>query len=185
MGSQSSSAQRAANGDSGVGEPSAYLDDEILKGVTFLEVAVFSCPLPTQHWIEFGRWNPVGLLVLAPLWSYHVCGAAEHWWFVARSADHQYYYAAEFCADQGNNVIIAQAFRGLSAAVNMGLQYPSAKWWLAREWKTCFAPHSKLDLDGLALASPCASAPYSWLDNNCQHFALTLYDGVAARAEAS
>ena len=27
-----------------------------------------------------GRWNPISLLIFAPLWSYHTAGAADHWY---------------------------------------------------------------------------------------------------------
>ncbi|CAJ1366287.1 unnamed protein product [Effrenium voratum] len=124
------------------------------------------------------RWNPVSLLFLVPAWSYHVSGPADHWWFVARSANNMYFYAAQFCMDEsGKNHVSGCVYLGLCAAVASGLQYPEAQWWFAREWAPCRKPRSKKELDRLLLNNPSAMLPYSWMDNNCQHFAVNLYEG--------
>merc|ERR1719464_369945 len=189
MGSTSSSgvsqASSLASSSRGQGQlyvtlpPGVRLDDSEVDGVDFVEKAVLACPLPAKVWIEFGRWNPVSLLVLAPAWSYHLSGPADHWWFVARSANHMYYYVAQFCSDNGKNHVSGYAFLGMWAAIASGLQYPEAKWWYAREWAPCTRPRCKEELDKIVLQNPAVSAPYSWVDNNCQHFAVHLYEGAS------
>merc|ERR550532_4004893 len=155
--------------------PGVRLDDSEVEGVEFVEKSVLACPLPAKAWIELGRWNPVSLLLLAPAWSYHLSGPADHWWFVARSSNHMYYYVAQFCSDNGKNHVSGYAFLGMWAAIASGLQYPEAKWWYAREWMPCERPRVKDELDKLVLHNPAVSAPYSWVDNNCQHFAVHLH----------
>mmetsp|Transcript_109348 Transcript_109348/g.217195 ORF Transcript_109348/g.217195 Transcript_109348/m.217195 type:complete len:202 (-) Transcript_109348:51-656(-) len=157
--------------------PGVRLDDAEVEGVLFVEKAILACPLPAKAWIELGRWNPVSLLLLAPAWSYHVSGPADHWWFVTRSANHMYYYIAQFCCDGGRNHVSGCAFLGMWAAITSGLQYPDARWWYAREWTNCALPRSKTELDNLVVNNPVVAAPYSWIDNNCQHFAVELYEG--------
>ncbi|CAK8989451.1 Putative transporter svop-1 [Durusdinium trenchii] len=135
-------------------------------------------PERIQAWIELGRWNPVSLLFLVPAWSYQVSGPADHWWFVARSANNMYFYAAQFCMDEsGKNHVTGSVYLGLPGAVASGLQYPEANCWLAREWAPCRKPRAKRDLDRLLMSNPSAQIPYSWMDNNCQHFAVNLYEG--------
>ncbi|CAE7583424.1 unnamed protein product [Symbiodinium sp. CCMP2592] len=157
--------------------PGVRLEDSEVKNICFVEKAILACPLPQKAWIELGRWNPISLALLAPAWSYQIAGTADHWWFVARSADNMYYYAAQFCVDQtGKNHITGLAYLGMWAAIACGLQYPEAKWWFARDWAPCEHPRKKRDLDRLLQRNPSASHPYSWMDNNCQHFAMNLYD---------
>merc|ERR1712032_680053 len=119
------------------------------------------------------------LLVLAPAWSYSVSGTADHWWFVARSASRMYYYVSQFFAEKDDRgcAVTGEAYLGMWAAVLSGLQYPQLRWWYAREWKDCVQPRTKVDLDKLIQLNPSGSKPYSWVDNNCQHFAEILYDG--------
>ncbi|CAJ1404312.1 unnamed protein product [Effrenium voratum] len=165
-------------GEVGLVPPGLRLEDYEVQNVVFVEKAVFACPLPGKAWIELGRWNPVSLLFLVPAWSYHVSGPADHWWFVARSANNMYFYAAQFCMDEsGKNHVSGCVYLGLCAAVASGLQYPEAQWWFAREWAPCRKPRSKKELDRLLLNNPSAMLPYSWMDNNCQHFAVNLYEG--------
>jgi len=173
--------------------PGVCLEDNEIAGVEFTEKAIFASPLPAKMWIEIGRWNPVSLLLLAPAWSYTVSGTADHWWFVARSANHMYYYVAQFCADCSydedddedddpastkHNHVSGLAFLGMWAAVATGLQYPEAQWWHARTWKQCNKPRQKVDLDRLIRLNPAVKLPYSWVDNNCQHFCVYLYEGL-------
>lgn len=148
----------------------------------FTEKAVLACPLPAKAWIELGRWNPVSLLLLAPAWSYQMSGSADHWWFVARSTNHMYYYVAQFCSDNGKNHVSGNAFLGLWAAIASGLQYPEARWWYARDWEPCVRPRRKVELDKVILLNPTVSLPYSWVDNNCQHFAVHLQEGESPYA---
>eukprot|EP00913_Durusdinium_trenchii_P026176 g24557.t1 len=149
---------------------------ELIKRTTrvlFVEKAIFACPLPGKAWIELGRWNPVSLLFLVPAWSYQVSGPADHW-----SANNMYFYAAQFCMDEsGKNHVTGSVYLGLPGAVASGLQYPEANCWLAREWAPCRKPRAKRDLDRLLMSNPSAQIPYSWMDNNCQHFAVNLYEG--------
>uniref|UniRef100_A0A7S4VTC9 LRAT domain-containing protein n=1 Tax=Alexandrium monilatum TaxID=311494 RepID=A0A7S4VTC9_9DINO len=177
--SASSRTSSGAAGQHAALPPGVRLDDSEVQGVEFVEKSVLACPLPAKAWIELGRWNPVSLLMLAPVWSYHLSGPADHWWFVARSSDHTYYYVAQFCASNGENHITGYAFLGMWAAIASGLQYPEANWWYAREWRPCERPRCKEDLDGLVLQNPAVEFPYSWVDNNCQHFAVHLYEGAA------
>ncbi|CAE7469488.1 unnamed protein product [Symbiodinium natans] len=156
--------------------PGVRLEDFEVRNVLFTEKAILACPLPAKAWIELGRWNPLSLALLAPAWSYHISGSADHWWFVARSADRMYYYAAQFCVDHaGKNHVTGLTYLGMWAAIAFGLQYPEAKWWFARDWVPCKHIRKKRDLDRLLLGNPSASYPYSWIDNNCQHFAMNLY----------
>ena len=97
--------------------------------IVFDEKAMFACPLPMKRLLEFGRWNPVSLLMLAPLWSYKVAGSADHWLFVARCANKQYYYAAQFFIRDGESHVAAVVCKGLPSAVNDGLQYSGSTWW--------------------------------------------------------
>merc|ERR1712039_967409 len=126
---------------------------------------------------ELGRWNPFSLALLAPAWSYHLAGPADHWWFVARSEDRMYFYVAQFCSDNGKNHVTGCVLSGLCAAVAYGLQYTDAKWWYARDWKPTERARSKADLDRLVITNPAVAFPYSWVHNNCQHFACLLYEG--------
>jgi len=157
------------------------LESHEVAGVEFTEKAIFASPLPAKVLIEIGRWNPVSLLLLAPAWSYTVSGTADHWWFVARCADHTFYYAAQFCADchYQHNHVSGVALLGMEAAVTIGLQYPDARWWHARTWKECTEPRQKIDLDRLIHLNPSVALPYSWVDNNCQHFCVLLSEGLA------
>jgi len=134
--------------------PGVRLHDWEVEGVQFVEKAIVASPLPMKALIEFGRWNPVSLLLLAPAWSYHVSGSADHWWFIARSKDKMYYYAAQFCADNGQNHVTGHAFLGLWATISSGLQYEGANWWYARDWVPCTQPRSKRALDCLVIQNP-------------------------------
>mmetsp|Transcript_6514 Transcript_6514/g.15003 ORF Transcript_6514/g.15003 Transcript_6514/m.15003 type:complete len:192 (+) Transcript_6514:74-649(+) len=158
--------------------PGVRLEESEVAHLLFVEKTILACPLPGKAWIELGRWNPISLVLLAPAWSYHISGPADHWWFVARSRDHMHYYAAQFCVDQtGKNRITGQVYLGIWAAIAFGLQYPEASWWFAREWTACAEARTKRDFDRLLLKNPAANRPYSWIDNNCQHFAVQLYEG--------
>ena len=89
-----------------------------------------------------------------------------------------------FCTDDvaGENVAVGQAFLGMWAAIASGLQYPEAKWWYAREWAPCAELRSKRELDELVAQNPCCALKYSWMHNNCQHFAVHLYEGEQPHA---
>jgi len=148
--------------------------------VYFVEKAIFACPLAAKPLIELGRWNPISLALLAPLWSYQVLGGSDHWWFVARSADRLYYYITQFGTHKGINHASSSAQIGLDAAITGGLQYSNARWWYARPWTCCQKRRTKRDLDDLVTKNPAIHSPYSWFDNNCQHFALNLHEGVGS-----
>eukprot|EP00929_Paragymnodinium_shiwhaense_P013996 TRINITY_DN121852_c0_g1_i1.p1 TRINITY_DN121852_c0_g1~~TRINITY_DN121852_c0_g1_i1.p1 ORF type:complete len:197 (-),score=7.31 TRINITY_DN121852_c0_g1_i1:219-809(-) len=154
------------------------LPDAEVEHVHFTEKAILACPLQAKAWIELGRWNPISLLLLAPAWSYHLSGPADHWWFVARSACHMYYYVAQFCSDNGRNDVSGVAYLGMWAAISCGLQYPEAQWWYARDWTPCNEPKTKRELDRIVQLNPSCSYRYSWIDNNCQHFAVNMYEGT-------
>jgi len=166
----------------GDGSGEHWLNDWEVEGVEFTEKSILASPLAAKSLIELGRWNPISLLVLAPVWSYNVSGAADHWWFVARSENKDFYYVAQFCQDEGKNHVSGYVFQGMDAAVSFGRQYEDAQWWHVREWKPCLAPRPKEDLDKLALLNPAVSSPYSWAANNCQHFAIHLYEGDGMHA---
>jgi len=153
------------------------LHGDDLDDIHFIEKAILASPLPTKPWLELGRWNPLSMLILTPVWSYVTIGGADHWWFVARNALHTHYYVAQFCLDNGNNCVSGSVFDCISAAVKYGLQYPGADWWYAREWVSCTKPRGRNELDELVNANPIGQKPYSWVDNNCQHFALSLQEG--------
>merc|ERR1712232_594165 len=127
-------------------------------------------------WAEVGRWNPLSLILLAPVWSYRVSGSADHWWFVSRSRDQKHYYSATFCLKDGKSHISALTSRSFAVIINQGLQYPGSRWWKTRGWSKCQSPRSKIDLDGLVQETPIVKQPYSWMVNNCQHFAASLQD---------
>lgn len=156
--------------------PGYRLSPGEIERIEFTEKAVLACPLSGKYWIEFGRWNPVSMAVLAPLWSYQLSGTADHWWFIARTADHRYYYVAQFCTDNGKNHVTGAIFLGMLAAIAWGLQYADARWWYSRTWVPCQKVRRKADLDHLVMSVPTVRYPYSWVDNNCQHFAGYLYD---------
>jgi len=175
-----SEASRCSNASTAAKASSEELDVRLpnnWESVHFVEKAIFASPLPTKPWLEFGRWNPVSLLVLTPVWSYILSGGADHWWFVARDSLHTHYYVAQFCLGNGDARITGGVFGGISSAVQYGLQYPDADWWYARQWSPCTKPRTKCELDKLATVNPVVQKPYSWVSNNCQHFALTLQEG--------
>jgi len=118
-------------------------------------------------------------LLLTPLWSYLIAGGANHWWFVARNMSRKYYYVAQFCFGENENIVSGNIFSDETSAVACGLQYQGADWWYARDWAPCAYPRAKTDLDRMVTENPIVKTPYSWVDNNCQHFALLLQEGDA------
>mmetsp|Transcript_30523 Transcript_30523/g.55745 ORF Transcript_30523/g.55745 Transcript_30523/m.55745 type:complete len:176 (+) Transcript_30523:67-594(+) len=155
---------------------SAYLQDAEVEQVCFTEKAVLATPLQDKAWLEFVRWNPLSLIIFAPVWSYMVAGSADHWWFVARDSTHQYYYVAQFCSYEGKSQVLGGVFLDLSTSIEAGLQYAGAPWWYAREWAPCVQHRSKREMDELIRRNPSLHTPYSWAGNNCQHFCATLHE---------
>mmetsp|Transcript_20060 Transcript_20060/g.46721 ORF Transcript_20060/g.46721 Transcript_20060/m.46721 type:complete len:176 (+) Transcript_20060:113-640(+) len=155
--------------------PSAYLQDAEVEQVRFAEKAVLATPLPDKAWLEFVRWNPLSLVIFAPVWSYVVAGSADHWWFVARDDRHQYFYVAQFCCINGKCQVLGGVFLDMPTAVEAGLRYGGASWWYAKDWAPCEQPRTKKEMDALVRTNPSLHSPYSWAGNNCQHFCATLH----------
>eukprot|EP00434_Breviolum_minutum_P008158 symbB.v1.2.007192.t1/scaffold436.1/size343649/24 len=168
-------------------------DDHFLRGILFVEKAIFACPLPSKagssdvlgratktpepwrHGLNLGD----GILCLCSsscqpgLTRFQDLQTTGGLWPGAQTT-----CQPQFCMDEsGKNHVTGSVYLGLPGAVASGLQYPEAQCWLAREWAPCRHPRAKRDLDRLLMKNPSAQYPYSWMDNNCQHFAVNLYEG--------
>jgi len=149
---------------------------EDLIGVEFVERAVLATPLDAKFWLEVGRWNPISLALLAPLWTYYVTGSADHWWFVARCRERKFHFIAQMTASEEGRAVTTVVFRGFPEAIKGGLPHADARWWYAREWAPCQQPRSEQELGELVNSLSSVNAEYSWMFNNCQHFAEELYE---------